>query len=218
MNKYAANWLAAAALLGFATAAMAQDQKAPAGAPAAATAKPVAIPDGVYLKRQAPGQFLGRDRLLGQYVKNRQGETIGQIEDIIFSGKNDVEGVIIGVGGFLGVGEKRIGVAYEALSFTNKDGGSQISLNASKEQLAGVAAFERLQPRKSALERAKEKGQVLLEQGKEVAQKGLEAAKPMLDKAKEAAKPMMDKAKEAVGTAAEKAKEAVKGAGEPKKE
>ena len=109
-------------------------------------------------------------------------------------------------------------LAAEALSFTNKDGGSQISLNASKEQLAGVAAFERLQPRKSALERAKEKGQVLLEQGKEVAQKGLEAAKPMLDKAKEAAKPMMDKAKEAVGTAAEKAKEAVKGAGEPKKE
>ena len=187
-----------------ATPAPATPAPAQPAAPAPAAAAKVAIPPA-FVRAQVPGQTLARDRLIGAAVHNREGVIIGDIEDLILSQANQVVGVIMGVGGVLGLGEKKVGVQYGSLQFTQKDGKLHIVLPAAtKEVLAAVPAYTRLEPKKGFVERAKEKS-------KEVYDRAKEQAGPAYEKAKEAAGKAYEKAKDAAGHAVDKAKEAVKG-------
>ena len=195
MNKPFLGLLAAGALLA-SIPALAQ-QPAPA-APAAT--KSVAIPRGVFVIGQTPGQWLAKDRLIGAQVLNKDGQIIGTIDDLIVNPvTNQVSGVILGAGGFLGVGAKQVGVSLAALVQTTKDGKTVISLPAAtKEVLTAIPAFQRAEPKKSVTEKAKEKAKEIAEKTKDAAAAVKEKAAPMIDKAKDAAGAAVDKAKEAV--------------------
>ena len=64
----------------------------------------------MFLPTQGEGQYLAKDLLLGAKVYNAEGHIIGDIEDLILNADNQVEGVVMGTGGFAGFGEKRIAV------------------------------------------------------------------------------------------------------------
>ncbi len=126
----------------------------------------------------------------------------------------------MGVGGFLGAGEKRISVRLSALQLSEKGGRTVVTLpGATKEVLAALPSFKRTKPAKTLLDRVKEKAQELtdksVETGKDAAEKAREQAGPALEKAKEAAEKAYEKTKEAVGTAVEKAKEAAQPTEQP---
>jgi hypothetical protein len=60
-------------------------------------------------------------RLMGQPVYSSAGddaEEIGSINDLVFSESGQIEAVVIGVGGFLGIGEKNVAVDFDSLEFT----------------------------------------------------------------------------------------------------
>src|SRR5690606_13798639 len=60
-------------------------------------------------------------RLMGQPVYSTTGddaEQIGTINDIVFSAEGEITAVVIGVGGFLGIGEKSVAVDFQSLEFT----------------------------------------------------------------------------------------------------
>src|SRR5690606_4201735 len=60
-------------------------------------------------------------RLMGQPVYSSTGddaEQIGTINDIVFSAEGEITAVVIGVGGFLGIGEKSVAVDFQSLEFT----------------------------------------------------------------------------------------------------
>jgi hypothetical protein len=60
-------------------------------------------------------------RLIGQPVYSSAGddaEEIGSISDLVFSEGGQIEAVVIGVGGFLGIGEKSVAVDFGSLEFT----------------------------------------------------------------------------------------------------
>ncbi|SEQ11791.1 PRC-barrel domain-containing protein [Devosia sp. YR412] len=60
-------------------------------------------------------------RLIGQPVFSTAGddaEEIGNISDLVFSEDGQITAVVIGVGGFLGIGEKAVAVDFGALEFT----------------------------------------------------------------------------------------------------
>ncbi|MDX2258948.1 MAG: PRC-barrel domain-containing protein, partial [Hyphomicrobiaceae bacterium] len=167
---------------------------------AAAPAAPAA--GNTFIESQPQAHYLARDVLIGAKVQNSEGKIIGDIEDIILNDWNRVQGVIIGTGGFLGIAEKRVGVALGALEFREEAGKRVIVLpGVTKESLTAVKAFERAEPQKSLLERAMEKA-------RELADKTTETTKEAYEKAKEGAGPAYEKAKEAAGQAYEKTKEA----------
>lgn len=59
--------------------------------------------------------------LIDQPVYSSNGddaEEIGNITDLIFSEDGKIDGVVIGVGGFLGIGEKSVAVPFDMLEFT----------------------------------------------------------------------------------------------------
>lgn len=60
-------------------------------------------------------------RLIGQPVYSSAGddaEEIGTINDLVFSAEGNITAVVIGVGGFLGIGEKNVAVDFQTLEFT----------------------------------------------------------------------------------------------------
>src|SRR5262245_52968685 len=120
-----------------------------------AIAQPAATPTDVFVTTQAEGQYLAKDLLLGAKVHNAEGAIVGDVEDLILDANNQIQGVIIGVGGFAGFGEKRVGVALPALQIKNENGTVTVSLpQATKETLDALPAFERKQPPKSLIDRA----------------------------------------------------------------
>jgi len=172
-----------------------------------------AVPQDVFLTTQGEGQYLAKDLLLGAKVHNSDGAIIGDIEDLILNADNQVQGVILGVGGFAGFGEKRIGVALPALQIKNESGVVIVSLpQATKETLDALPAFERKQPPKSLIDRA-------IEKAKELSDKSTVTAKDAYEKAKQEAGPALQRAEEAAKkTYEESVKPALEKAGEATKD
>lgn len=160
----------------------------------------VPIPRGVFFRGQVDGQILSSDNLIGAKIYDKDGKIVADIEELILTSDLRVEGVIIGTGGFLGAGEKRIGLRFSALRFA-PDGKVTVP-ELTKEVVAALPSYERKKPRKSLLERASEKA-------REITDRSMETAKPTIDHASEAAKEAYDKAKEATKDAYDKAKDAV---------
>ena len=163
-----------------------------AAAPALAQtpAGKAAIPANVFFKGQTAGQYMAKDRLLGLNVLNKEGQVIGSIEDLIMTTANTVEGVIIGVGGVAGIGEKKIGVRYSALQIATKEGRTTITLpQVNKDVLAALEPYKRADAPRTILQKAGDKA-------KELTDKTKEAAGPAIDKAKEVGKAAVDKGKE----------------------
>jgi putative membrane protein len=73
-----------------------------------------------YVTRQAPTDWTA-EALIGRTVENSNGDNLGEINNVIINEKGDVVAVVVGVGGFLGIGEKNVGVPFEALDFRTVD-------------------------------------------------------------------------------------------------
>jgi sporulation protein YlmC with PRC-barrel domain len=178
-----------------------------------AQAAETAIPEGVFLERQNESQQLAKDFLLGAKVHDANGKIVGDVEDLILDEFNRVQGVIMGVGGVLGLGEKRIGVRLPALQIQEKDGQQIVVLEeATKDVLKALKPFERARPPKSFFERAMDKAKELATKTSETTSDAYKRAKEKVGPAYEQAK---EKATEAYNAAKEKVQETV-GSGEKK--
>jgi hypothetical protein len=183
----------------------------------AAAAAPAAVPANIFLPTQGGGQYLARDLLLGGKVVNAEGVIVGDIEDLILNSNNQIEGVVMGTGGFAGFGEKRVAVLLSALQIKNDNGKITISLpQATKEVLDALEPFQRTSPPKSLLDSAIEKAKELSDKGSVTAKDAYDKAKveagPALEKAREQAKETYEEIKKEAGPAIEKAKEQAKDA------
>lgn len=70
-------------------------------------------------------------------------ERYGEINDMIIDQSGKVSAVIVGVGGFLGIGEKNVAVSYDELKWvTAQDNTQRIVLETTKEALNAAPAVE----------------------------------------------------------------------------
>jgi len=116
LKKYAVAGVAASALL--ASAAFAQSPSATtdsATTDRATTAAPVAPSDASSLK----GSWR-TSKLVGLTVYNDSNESLGSINDLLTDKSGDIKAVVIGVGGFLGVGEHLVAVPLDKVKFVDE--------------------------------------------------------------------------------------------------
>jgi len=120
---------------------------------AQATATPgVTIP---FVSQQPTDEWLARV-FIGQPVHNAAGEVIGDINDLVFNRKGQISTVVIGVGGFLSIGEKGVGIPYSALTFNvGKTGERVIVVALSKQELIQAPAFKATE--KTTFDKVKDK-------------------------------------------------------------
>jgi sporulation protein YlmC with PRC-barrel domain len=70
-------------------------------------------------------------------------ERIGEINDIVIGESGSISAVILGVGGFLGVGEKNVAIEYNLLDWvTAEDNTERLVLETTKEALNSAAPVE----------------------------------------------------------------------------
>lgn len=70
-------------------------------------------------------------------------QSIGDINDIVISATGEIEGVVIGVGGFLGAGEKNVAIDFDSLEWQqDADADARLVLAVTPEQLEAAPAFD----------------------------------------------------------------------------
>ena len=100
-----------------------------------AEAKPVQKSNIKYITRQAPSDWTA-EALIGRTVENANGDNLGEINNVIINEKGDVVAVVIGVGGFLGIGEKNVGVPFNELDFKTAEAMKDRTDNTTREEKA----------------------------------------------------------------------------------
>ena len=157
--KTAASVSVLAVLLG-ATAAMAQTSPpAQRPAPSATTEVPKAPVQGQIVVQEA-NTVLAKQDLIGQTVYAPDKAKIGSISDLILSkDAKNVDGFVIGVGGFLGIGEKSVALKLDKLKMASgADGAMELSMDMTKDELRNTPTFKSQKDQnaeKQAAERAR---------------------------------------------------------------
>jgi sporulation protein YlmC with PRC-barrel domain len=77
-----------------------------------------------------------------QNVYDPNENKIGDIKDVLLDKSGKVVALIIGVGGFLGAGEKDVAVPFEAVHPTMKDKKWWLVMNATKDTLKSAPGFK----------------------------------------------------------------------------
>ena len=122
-----------------ASGAFAQTQPAAPADPAAPATEPMA-------PAIAPAEGSLASNLIGEKVYNGTGndaENIGDVNDLVIGKDGNVESVIIGVGGFLGLGEKNVAMDYGKIKWAEKEGDRWIVVAGTKDELKALPSFDR---------------------------------------------------------------------------
>ncbi|MEO0852035.1 MAG: PRC-barrel domain-containing protein [Cyanobacteria bacterium J06648_11] len=90
----------------------------------AADTKSKTMSESAVTKTTTSATGVRASNLMNQPIVNAENETIGDINDVVVDSSGNVEQVIVGVGGFLGLGERNVGIAYDKLSVGKKADGA----------------------------------------------------------------------------------------------
>ena len=111
---------------------------------APAPADTLAATGDVYIGAQANEEDLASN-WIGKSLYNGADENLGTINDILIGTDGGVRAVIVGVGGFLGIGQKNVAIGFDAVETrTDADGNVDLYINATQEQLETAPEFKTL--------------------------------------------------------------------------
>jgi PRC-barrel domain protein len=76
-------------------------------------------------------------------VYNLQDERLGRIEDLVIGGGREIAAIVVGVGGFLGIGERYAALPPSAVVLTRQPNGSMRAVvDATRDQLRNSPEFK----------------------------------------------------------------------------
>jgi len=108
---------------------------------AAITTPAVAAQESVQLMTSVPGDALPVSEYYKEDVYDAHDSKIGDIRDVLLEKSGQVAAVILGVGGFLGIGEKDVAVPFNAIRVTEKDGKRYLVMDTTKEALQSAKGY-----------------------------------------------------------------------------
>lgn len=96
-------------------------------------------------------------------------EDIGEIEDLLVTMSGDVPSAIVGVGGFLGMGEKDVTLPLDRIKVvTDEDGDRFFVVEASQDELKNAEAYVPMDEKREMVEEAEEEKAEVAEEAEEV--------------------------------------------------
>jgi sporulation protein YlmC with PRC-barrel domain len=131
-----------------ATAALAQSPPAAtqeSGGTAASTHSMSAIAE------QKPDQWLA-SKLRGMDVMGPDDKKIGSVSDLLINRDGKIAGLVVGVGGFLGIGAKDVALPFDAFKVVAGSNGQadQLRVATTKDQLDAAPTFKPYEPPRPA--------------------------------------------------------------------
>lgn len=78
-------------------------------------------------------------KVVGASVYNDQNEKIGSVDDVLIGSNDDISGVVLSVGGFLGIASKLVEVPYKDIRVQNNE---LMIVGATKDQLTSLPEYK----------------------------------------------------------------------------
>jgi sporulation protein YlmC with PRC-barrel domain len=76
-----------------------------------------------------------------QAVYDEKDNKIGDVSDLLVGSGGKIDSAMVGVGGFLGVGEKNVAIPFDSLKVVEKDGKRYLQLSTTKEALQSAPGY-----------------------------------------------------------------------------
>ena len=122
---------------------MPKSSEAPSSAelPKSAEATPSGAP---FLTKQESSDWLVGN-LIGKSVVNADNESIGDVNDLVTDQNGKIIAIVVGAGGFLGIGEKDVAIRFEDVKLARDENNDvKIIADLDKETLASAPAYQTL--------------------------------------------------------------------------
>ncbi|WP_336070073.1 PRC-barrel domain-containing protein [Nitratireductor rhodophyticola] len=84
--------------------------------------------------------------LIGKTVYNGTGEdaeNIGEVNDLVLDEEGEVSAIVVGVGGFLGIGQKEVALEYDLVEWAEQDGDRWLVVETTADALKAQEEFDR---------------------------------------------------------------------------
>jgi hypothetical protein len=101
-----------------------------------------AIGDRVVYFARSPNDAVWISTYFDRDVHNSSGERIGVIHDLVMGPDGRVTAAVVGVGGFLGIGEKEVAVPFSAMQIARRDNDWHLVLDTTKDALKDAPPYE----------------------------------------------------------------------------
>ncbi len=85
--------------------------------------------------------------IIGESVYNGAGddaENIGEVNDLVIAKDGSIKAVVIGVGGFLGIGQKDVAIEYDLVKWVDRDNDRWMVVETTADALKAQQEFDRL--------------------------------------------------------------------------
>ena len=89
-----------------------------------------------------PGQSVTVTDWYKQNVYDPSNSKIGDVKDVLLASDGKVSALIVGVGGFLGIGEKDVAVPFDAIKHTTRDNKVYLTMDATKDELKAAPGLK----------------------------------------------------------------------------
>jgi sporulation protein YlmC with PRC-barrel domain len=106
----------------------------------ATTAIPASAKEDMFMTRM-PSNGITVSEYYKQDVYDAHDNKIGDVNDVLLDKNGQVTAVILGVGGFLGMGEKDVAVPFNAIRLTEKDSKRYLTMDTTKEALQAATGY-----------------------------------------------------------------------------
>lgn len=102
-----------------------------------------AAPAEAPMVKQAEGHLASK--IIGETVYNGTGDdaqNIGSVNDIVIGPDGQIEAIVVGVGGFLGIGQKNVALEFDLAQIVERDNDEWIVVETSQEALEALPEFD----------------------------------------------------------------------------
>ncbi len=91
----------------------------------------------------APANSMKASNLIGSDVKTTGDEEVGAISDVIIDQDGKVAAILVGVGGFLGMGEKEVAISWDKVTRSGTGKDQELRIDQTRESLKNAPEFEK---------------------------------------------------------------------------
>ena len=96
------------------------------------TGKPIKNTDGT----------INSSKLIGLNVENGEGDVVGEVGEVVLAEGGSVQGVVVDVGGFLGIGAHPVLLNWNDVKLSGSQNEVKALVNATKDRLKALPAYE----------------------------------------------------------------------------
>lgn len=120
----------------------------PPSASSSSSNTPAPAASGTFVDKQQATDWRG-SKVIGSTVYGPDNASIGEVNDVLLGNDGKIRAAVIGVGGFLGVGQKNVAIPFEQLKISAKPDSTsidKITVSFTKDQLKSAPTFAYNEP------------------------------------------------------------------------